>query len=291
MLDGGEKFVRAALDDYNRRNLAPIAEITWADIDKASQIVSGIGALPEKEKRAARRDLDVVMSRLSINFPTLERMGFHRSQIAQRNWAFNRLKEAYEKLGGLDPENWKELYSQNQSPQDQPTKSEKEDENKAKSEKENADKAEAKKQNETKDEQTLRGAPVAGATSGGGALFAPTSTGESSNAPSGNASSGPSDAPSVKPRQPYPGARTKTSLRKFARMQQAAADRPFGISADDLDHNFLYVHLKPVSGNNAPYLIKRDGEGYELVGNCVFDACVDGRLARYRMFASKIAVA
>jgi hypothetical protein len=70
-------------------------------------------------------------------------------------------------------------------------------------------------------------------------------------------------------------------------MQQGAGDRPFGFKADDLDHNFSFVHLKPADGNNSPYRIRRDNEGYALVGNRTFDFKEGGGyIVQYQLFAS-----
>jgi hypothetical protein len=279
MLDAGEKFVRAALDDYNRRNLALIAEPTFADLDRGSQIVAGLAALPEKEKRAARRDLDKVMTRLLINFPVLKASGFYYRDTVFRQRAFDNLKKAYEDLGGFDPKNYEELYEQTyknrSNPPPQETKEKSQDEEEA-----------AKKQKEPPEKDRSQAAGGF-ATSSGGNFFAPAPT-AALGAPEGpRQNNGQNDAkvaPPV-PRQPFPGARTKTSLRSFARMQQGARG-PFGFKADDLDHNFSFVHLKPADGNNWPYRIRRDGEGYALVGNRTFDFCENLKPVQYQMFAS-----
>ena len=91
MLDAGEKAFRAATDDYNRRNLAIIAEPTFSDLDKASQIVFGLPSLRDGEMRKARRDLDAIMGRLAINFPTLKKSGYYALDIALRQMGFDNL--------------------------------------------------------------------------------------------------------------------------------------------------------------------------------------------------------
>jgi hypothetical protein len=276
MLDAGEKFVRAALDDYSRRNLALFAEPTFADLDRGSQIVAGLAALPEEEKRAARRDLDKVMTRLIINFPVLKASGFYSLDIALRQMGFDNLKKAYEDLGGFDPKNYEDLYKDRAESPSQEKEAKSQDEEEA-----------AKKQKESP--QEARPQDSAGsATSSAGNLFSPPPT-AAPDTPKGPDQNNSQDAAAVEapvPRQPFPGARTKNSLRNFSRMQQGARDRPFGLKADDLDHNFSFVHLKPADGNNSPYRIRRDNEGYALAGNRAFDFCENGKLVQYQMFAS-----
>ena len=282
-LDAGEKYVRAGLDDYNRRNLALIAEPTWADLDKASEIVSGLPALKDAEMRKARRDLDVVMTRLAINFPALKASGYYSLDVALRQMGFDNLTKAYKDLGGLDPKNWEEIYrGQESQPQQEAEGQDKEkdkDEETSKAEKQNAKKP--------------SGEPgsARGQASRVSNLFAPTT-----GLPDAPAESRPNTSQNAEertkpatPRQPYPGARTKTSLRNFSHMQQAAADQPFGLKAGDLDHNFSFVYLKPADGNNSPYRVRRDNGGYQIEANPVFDFCENGNPVRYQMFASRVA--
>jgi hypothetical protein len=281
MLDAGEKYFRAAFDDYNRRNLALIAEPTFADLDRGSQIVAGLAALPEKEKRAARRDLDQVMTRLLINFPVLKASGFYSLDTALRQMGFDNLKKAYEDLGGIDPKNYEddESYKSWSTSPSQETKEKSQDEAEA----------EAKKQKESSQKEPSQDSAGGAASSGsGGNLFAPAPT-TAPDTPNGPRQNDGQDSAAVAPpvpRQPFPGARTKTSLRSFARMQQGAGDRPFGFKADDLDHNFSFVHLKPADGNNSPYRIRRDNEGYALASKRAFDFCENGKHVQYEMFAS-----
>jgi hypothetical protein len=83
-------------------------------------------------------------------------------------------------------------------------------------------------------------------------------------------------------------------LRRFKDMLGAGAGAeavkkpPYVLRASDLDHNFSYVHLKPVDGNNAPYKIKRDDHGYTLVGNQIFPVCENGQPVFYSFFASVV---
>jgi len=296
MLDAGEKYFRAAFEDYNRRNLALIAEPTWADLDRGSQIVAGLAALPEKEKRAARRDLDQVMTRLLINFPALKLLGYYSLDIALRQMGFDNLKKAYEDLGGIDPKNYEddESYKSRSTspPQEKKEKSQDEAEAAAKKQKEKSqDEAEAaaKKQKESSQKKPSQDSAGGAALSGsGGNLFAPapTTVPDTPNGPRQNNSQDSATVAPPVPRQPFPGARTKTSLRSFALMQQGARGQPFGFKAGDLDHNFSFVHLKPADGNNSPYRIRRDNEGYALASNRTFDFCENGKLVQYQMFAS-----
>lgn len=283
MLDAGEKYVRAAADDYHRRNIAVFAEPTWADLDKASQIVSGLPALRDGEMRKARRDLDVLMSRLAVNFPALKASGYYSLDVALRQMGFDNLTKAYKDLGGLDPKNWEEIYSGQESRPQQ------EEEGQGKEKAKDEEKAKAEKQNEKK--PLGAPGPAPGQASRASNLFAGT-TG-SPNAPAGprqNTSQNAEDrTTTATPRQPYPGARTNTSLRNFSQMQQAATDQPFGLKADDLDHNFSFVYLKPADGNNSPYRIRRDNGGYQIEANPVFDFCDNGSPVRYRIFASRVA--
>lgn len=278
MLDAGERYVRAAADDYHRRNIAVFAEPTWADLDKASQIVSGLPALRDGEMRKARRDLDVLMSRLAVNFPALKASGYYSLDVALRQMGFDNLTKAYKDLGGLDPKNWEEIYSGQESRPQQEEEGQGEE------------KAKAEKQNENK--------PVAprGSTPGqaprGPNVFAPPSTGFSDTpaGPRQNTTPGTEERTTLaKPREPFPAARSNTSLRNFSQMQQAAADQPFGFKAGDLDHNFSFVYLKPTDGNNSPYRVRRDNGGYQIEANPVFDFCDNGSPVRYRIFASRVA--
>jgi hypothetical protein len=276
LLDAGEKAFRAAADDYNRRNLAIIAKPTWADLDKASQIVSGLPALRDGEMRKARRDLDAIMGRLAINFPTLKKSGYYSLDVALRQMGFDNLTKAYKDLGGLDPKNYEELY-QGQELQPKPEVQDKE-------------KAEAEKK---RDEKPIAPPPSPpGEGSRGANLFAPPSSGVPSPPVGPRTNSGPSPKQGTKlatPRRPYPGAKTKTSLRSFLQMQQAAGDQPFGFRADDFDHNFSFVYLKPTDGNNSPYRVRRDDNGYQIEPSTVFDFCQNGNPVRYQMFASRVA--
>ena len=133
MLDAGEKAFRAAADDYNRRNLAIIAEPTFSDLDKASQIVFGLPSLRDGEMRKARRDLDAIMGRLAINFPTLKKSGYYALDVALRQMGFDNLTKAYKDLGGLDPKNYEEIYKGQESQ----TEPEVQDEEGAEAEKKN----------------------------------------------------------------------------------------------------------------------------------------------------------
>jgi len=281
MLDAGEKAFRAAADDYNRRNLALIAKPTWADLDKASQIVSGLPALRDGEMRKARRDLDAIMGRLAINFPTLKKSGYYSLDVALRQMGFDNLTKAYKDLGGFDPKNYEELY-QGQELQPKP---EVQDEEKAE-----AEKAEPENKN---DQKPIAPPPSSlGQDSRGANLFAPPSSGAPSPPAGPRPNSGPSPKQGTKlatPRRPYPGAKTKTSLRNFLQMQQAAGDQPFGFRADDFDHNFSFVYLKPTDGNNSPYRVRRDDKGYQIEPSTVFDFCQNGSHVRYQMFASRVA--
>jgi hypothetical protein len=277
MLDAGGKYLRAAADDYHRRNMAVFAEPTWADLDKASQIVSGLGALAEgAEKRQARRDLDTVMSRLSINFPALKKSGYYALDVALRQMGFDNLTKAYKDLGGLDPKNYEEIYKGQES--------------QAKPEAQDEERAEAEKKNDNN--PVAPPASPSGQDSRGVNLSSTPSSGAPSP-PSGprpnNGSSPKQDAKPAKPRLPYPSAKTKTSLVNFLQMQQAAGDQPFGFRAGDLDHNFSFVYLKPADGNNLPYRVRRDDNGYQIEASTVFDFCSNGNLVRYKMFASRVA--
>lgn len=276
MLDAGEKAFRAATDDYNRRNLAIIAKPTWDDLDKASQIVSGLPALRDGEMRKARRDLDAVMSRLAINFPTLKKSGYYSLDVALRQMGFDNLTKAYKDLGGLDPKNWEELY-QGQELQPKP-------------EVQDEEKAQAEKKRDEKPVAPPLSPP--GQDSRGVNLFAPPSSGAPGPPTGPRTNNGPSPKQGAKPatpRRPYPGAKTKTSLRNFLQMQQAAGDQPFGFRADDFDHNFSFVYLKPTDGNNSPYRVRRDDNGYQIEASTVFDFCQNGNPVRYQMFASRVA--
>jgi hypothetical protein len=83
-------------------------------------------------------------------------------------------------------------------------------------------------------------------------------------------------------------------LRRFSEMLSAGGGPgavttpPYVLRAGDLDHNFQYVHLKPVDGNNSPYIIKRDDQGYTLVGTRVFPVCENGKPVYYCFFASAV---
>jgi len=196
---------------------------------------------------------------------------------------FDNLKKAYEDLGGIDPQNYEddETYKSRSTSPSEETKKKSQDETEAA----------AKKQKESSQKEPSQNSAGGAASSGsGGNLFATAPT-TALGAPEGprqnNGQNSAAVTPPV-PRQPFPGARTKTSLRSFARMQQGAGDRPFGFKADDLDHNFSFVHLKPADGNNSPYRIRRDNEGYALAGNRVFDFCENGKPVQYQMFASVI---
>jgi hypothetical protein len=276
MLDAGERAFRAAADDYNRRNLAIIAKPTWADLDKASQIVSGLPALRDGEMRKARRDLDAIMGRLAINFPTLKKSGYYSLDVALRQMGFDNLTKAYKDLGGFDPKNYEELY-QGQELQPKP---EVQDEGRAEAEKK-------------REEKPLAPPPSpSGQDSRGANLFAPPSSGAPGPPAGPRTNSGPGPKQGTKlaePRRPYPGAKTKTSLRNFLQMQQAAGDQPFGFRADDFDHNFSFVYLKPTDGNNSPYRVRRDDKGYQIEPSTVFDFCENGSPVRYQMFASRVA--
>jgi hypothetical protein len=231
--------------------------------------------------RKARRDLDAVMSRLAINFPALKKSGYYSLDVALRQMGFDNLTKAYKDLGGLDPKNYEELY-QGQELQPGP---EVQDEERAE-----AEKAEPEKKN---DEKPIAPPPSPlGQDSRGANLFAPPSSGAPSPPAGPRTNSGPSPKQGTKlatPRRPYPGAKTKTSLRNFLQMQQAAGDEPFGFRADDFDHNFSFVYLKPTDGNNSPYRVRRDDNGYQIEPSTVFDFCQNGRPVRYQMFASRVA--
>lgn len=276
MLDAGAKAFRAATDAYNRQNLAIIAEPTFSDLDKASQIVSGLPALRDGEMRKARRDLDVIMARLAINFPTLKRSGFYDLDVALRQMGFDNLTKAYKDLGGLDPKNWEEVYKGQES-QPEP-------------EVQDEERTEAEKKNDKKPVAPPASPP--GQDSRGVNLSSTPSSGAPSPPPGPRPNSGSSlkqDAKPAKPRLPFPSAKTKTSLVNFLQMQQAAGDQPFAFSANDLDHNFSFVYLKPTDGNNLPYRVRRDDSGYQIEPSTVFDFCQNGKPVRYKMFASRVA--
>lgn len=285
MLDAGGKYLRAAADDYHRRNMAVFAEPTWADFDKASQIVSGLGALAEgAERRQARRDLDTVMSRLSINFPALKKSGYYALDVALRQMGFDNLTKAYKDLGGFDPKNWEEIYKGQKSQ----TKPEAQDEEKPEAQDE--EKAEAEKKNDNKPLAPPASPP--GQDSRGVNLSSTPSSGAPSppSGPRPNSGSSPKqDAKPAKTRLPYPSAKTKISLVNFLQMQQAAGDQPFGFRAGDLDHNFSFVYLKPTDGNNLAYRVRRDDNGYQIEASTVFDFCQNENPVRYKMFASRVA--
>lgn len=84
-------------------------------------------------------------------------------------------------------------------------------------------------------------------------------------------------------------------LRSFGQMLNAGGGQgavklpPYVLRASDLDHNFSVVHLKPADGNNSPYIIKRDDDGYTLEGTRVFPVCENGKAVSYRFFASLVA--
>jgi hypothetical protein len=286
LLDAGEKAFRAAADDYNRRNLAIIAKPTWADLDKASEIVSGLPALRDGEMRKARRDLDALMGRLAVNFPTLKKSGYYSLDVALRQMGFDNLTKAYKDLGGFDKKNYEELYKG----QELQPKPEVQDKEKAEAEKAEAEKAEPEKKRDEK--PVAPPSPPLGQDSRGANLFASPSSGAPGPPAGPRTNNGPSpkqDAKLAEPRRPYPGAKTKTSLRNFLQMQQAAGDQPFGFRADDFDHNFSFVYLKPTDGNNLPYRVRRDNSGYQIEPSTVFDFCENGKSVRYKMFASRVA--
>lgn len=63
---------------------------------------------------------------------------------------------------------------------------------------------------------------------------------------------------------------------------------PNAISAGALDKNFRACLPLESTGDNMPYTVVADGDGWKLEGALVFDVCENGQPRRYRFFAQKI---
>ena len=62
---------------------------------------------------------------------------------------------------------------------------------------------------------------------------------------------------------------------------------PNAISGKALDGNFRWCLPADLDGDNQPYKVVKESEGWKLEPTVVFDVCENGQPRRYRFFAAR----
>jgi hypothetical protein len=84
----------------------------------------------------------------------------------------------------------------------------------------------------------------------------------------------------------------KSKLHKFADDAKKSSDKPNEppncISAKALDDNFAACVPVAHTGENAPYIVIQDKDGWRLDPTVDFDVCENGVLKKFRFFAMRV---
>ena len=67
-----------------------------------------------------------------------------------------------------------------------------------------------------------------------------------------------------------------------------AKEPPNVLRADKLDRNFEACLPKEMTGNNQPYKVKADEDGWKLEPELEIDVCENGQLKRYKFIGQKV---
>ena len=77
-------------------------------------------------------------------------------------------------------------------------------------------------------------------------------------------------------------------LRDAQKQSENPNQPPNAISGTALDGNFAACLPLKLDGNNTPYKVKADSQGWLLQPTVVFDVCENGKARKYKFFAERV---